>query len=143
MKMLITILSLLCLAACERYQVTVNDLEVYSPPQLFNDYQISDPALDRCIRQTIFDQQIIAADQLTMINCSHAGIQSVSGITRFTKIQTIDLAHNELIDIKPLMFFGELRQINLSGNQNLLCSDLQALSQFLSGHLNGAESCKK
>ena len=143
MKILIIIVSLLLLGACERYQITVNDREVYAPPRLFNEYQVKDPALDRCIRQAIFDNQIVEAEQLRSINCSHGGIQSLEGITRFTKLQTINLAHNQITDIKSLMFLCELRQVNLAGNDNLACSELTALSNFLSGHLNGAESCKK
>ncbi|MGB1869006.1 MAG: leucine-rich repeat domain-containing protein [Porticoccaceae bacterium] len=130
-KTAITALLLLVIAGCQGYQVTVNDRELYSPPQLFNDYQVPDAGLRACINQTIADQRILRAEQLTALICTYAGIESLQGLNRFTQLTTINLANNRLINIKPLMFLGQLQRVNLTDNPDLNCLDIKSLSDLL------------
>ena len=73
---------LLCLllAACQNYDVTVNDRQVYGPVRPFNDFEVADPALQRCLSQHIGDQRIADPLQLRILNCSSAGIASLEGL---------------------------------------------------------------
>ena len=130
-KSVITALLLLTIAGCQDYQLTINDREVYSPPQLFSDYQVPDAALRACIKQTIVDQSIVRAEQLTALVCTYAGIESLQGLNRFTQLTTINLANNRLKNIKPLMFFGGLQRVNLTDNPDLNCVDIKSLSDLL------------
>jgi Leucine-rich repeat (LRR) protein len=130
-KNLITGLVLLITAGCESYQVTLNERELYSPPALFTDYQIMDAGLRACIDQTISDQSIVRAEQLTALVCTFAGIKTLAGLSRFTQLETINLANNKLSDIKPLMFFGQLQRLDLTDNPHLSCTDIKSLADLL------------
>ena len=130
-KNLLAGLVILLLAGCENYQVTLNQRELYSPPALFTDYQLTDAGLRACIRQTIIDQSILSAEQLTTLVCTYSGIETLSGLGRFTQLKTINLANNQLKNIKPLLFFGQLQRLDLSGNLHLDCADIKALTDLL------------
>lgn len=141
MKILLSLIALLTIVACDRYQVTLNEREIYSPPLLFGDYKILDPALRNCVAQAISDQKITVAEDLRLLNCSYGGIVSLTGLERFTKLETINLSNNKLTTIKPLMFFGNLKRLNLQGNSGLSCKDLLSLEQLLAADLFRPESC--
>lgn len=130
-KNLLVGLALLVLAGCENYQVTLNEREIYSPPVLFTDYQIADAGLRACIEQTIIDQSIDRAEQLTALLCTYSGIETLTGLGRFNQLKTINLANNKLKNIKPLMFFGQLQRVDLSDNPNLNCADIRSLAKLL------------
>jgi len=130
-KNLLVGLALLALAGCENYQVTLNEREIYSPPVLFTDYQIADAGLRACIEQTIIDQSIDRAEQLTALLCTYSGIETLTGLGRFNQLKTINLANNKLKNIKPLMFFGQLQRVDLSDNPNLNCADIRSLAKLL------------
>ena len=141
MKILLSIITLLTIVACDRYQVTINEREIYAPPVLFSDYEIIDPALRNCVAQAISDQKITVAEDLRLLNCSYGGIVSLTGLDRFTKLETINLSSNKLETIKPLMFFGDLKRHNLQGNSGLSCKDLLSLEQLLAEDLYRPKSC--
>mgnify|MGYP002634686889 FL=1 len=141
MKILLSIITLLTIVACDRYQVTINEREIYAPPVLFSDYEIIDPALRNCVAQAISDQKITEAEDLRLLNCSYGGIVSLTGLDRFTKLETINLSSNKLETIKPLMFFGDLKRLNLQGNSGLSCKDLLSLEQLLAEDLYRPKSC--
>ena len=130
-KKLMTGLVLLILAGCENYQLTLNQRELYSPPTLFIDYQITDAGLRACIAQTISDQDIVRAEQLTALICTYSGIETLSGLGRFTQLETVNLANNRLKNIKPLLFLGQLQRVNISDNPDLVCADIKPLTDLV------------
>lgn len=142
MKNLLSIFILLTITACDRYQVTLNEREIYAPPVLFTDYQIADVGLRNCVTQAISEQRIVRADDLQQLNCSYAGISSLAGLKRFTKLETINLFNNELTDVKTLMFFGDLKRLDLRGNTSLSCKDLLSLEELLAADLLKPETCR-
>jgi hypothetical protein len=121
-KKLMTGLVLLILAGCENYQLTLNQRELYSPPTLFTDYQIT---------ETISDQDIVRAEQLTALICTYSGIETLSGLGRFTQLETVNLANNRLKNIKPLLFLGQLQRVNISDNPDLVCADIKPLKDLV------------
>jgi Leucine-rich repeat (LRR) protein len=141
MKLFTIGLTFLFLIGCERYQVTINERQIYAPEQLFTDYQIPDPGLNSCIKQAILDRSIKRAEGLRSINCSYAGISNLDGLKRFTGLTTINLANNNLTDIKTLMFFGQLSRLDLSGNESVPCTDIEALRELLPSELVAPENC--
>jgi hypothetical protein len=144
-----TILTLLLLTGCGSYDFKVNERVVFTPKPLFTDYEIADTALNDCIKQAIVDNKISSAAQLSVLNCSHAGIGSLAGIETFTGLsqlklssnQFADLSHlvplssledlyldnNEIVNATPLYDLMSLRQVDLSGNSSLLCPTSNAL----------------
>lgn len=144
-------LALTLLAACESYDFKVNDKVVYSPHPLLQDFETPDPALRGCLEQAIVDGAVRTFEQLTSLNCSHAGIEDVDGLSRFTRINTLKLSsnnvrnlveiasissleelhldNNQVIDPVPLYQLSNLRFIDLSDNANLQCPTRGAFAQ--------------
>jgi len=115
---------LLSLGGCARYEVTLNDQPVYSPPALYSQFEVADEALENCLRQTIADKRITQADQLTQLVCRYAGIKSIQGLENFFALEELDLSHNALVDLKPLKSLGKLLRLKINDNPNLLCDTL-------------------
>jgi Leucine-rich repeat (LRR) protein len=136
-------LALLLLSACESYDFKVNDKVVYSPQPLFKDFEVPDEALRGCLEQAIADGGISVASQLSILNCSHAGIENLDGIASFpglvvlglssnnirnlveistiTTLEELHLDDNQVIDPVPLYQLDSLRTVDLSGNRGLQC----------------------
>jgi Leucine-rich repeat (LRR) protein len=148
LRMSFASLLLLSLTACENYDFTVNDTVVYTPAGLFRDFQVADSALQACLQQAINDQRISRADQLSSLNCSHAGIASLDGLDTFTgliglklstnkirnlmpvarleQLQKLQLDDNRVVDPVPLYSLTKLRTLDLGGNGTLQCPQRSA-----------------
>jgi Leucine-rich repeat (LRR) protein len=146
---------LLCLllSACGEYDVKINETVVYTPRPLFSDYDIPDTALGDCVRQHIEDGKITAAPQLQVLNCSHAGIETVDGLAPFGNLQRLKLSgnrirnisalgvldslvelyldDNRLLDSGILYGFERLRTLDLSGNPQLICPPRERLATVI------------
>lgn len=109
------IISLL-VSGCKNYSVSVNENVVYMPPSLFKDYQITDQQLLGCVQQTIYDAHITRAEDLTKLNCSNAGIKSLSGLDKFFALKELNLADNQIADITVIGNLGRLEILKLNGN---------------------------
>lgn len=124
-------LPLLCLlAACQQYDLTVNDRVVYTPRPLFSDYSAADPALQRCLESAIDEGKITRANQLTELSCRDADITSLAGIGTFSGLRQLDLGDNALGDIGPLDALIALEEVYLADNRiedPLPLASLQAL----------------
>ncbi len=121
---LLPLLAALLSGACADYEFSVNDKLVYTPLPLFSDYVLPDRGLQDCVSKTISDEKITRAELLESLNCSHAGIESIEGLERFTQLQTLNLGHNQLRDASTLNVLGELQRVNLEGNPELNCSSI-------------------
>ena len=146
------IASLLLLAACSGYDVTVNDTTVYRPQRPFNEFDVADPALRACLEQIIADQSITHAGGLTQLSCSHAGISNLDGLRTFAgithlklssnairnllelqqlnKLQVLQLDDNDIVDPIPLRTLHRLTDLDLSGNENLQCPPADSFSRI-------------
>jgi Leucine-rich repeat (LRR) protein len=113
---------LLLLAGCNRYEITLNDQPIHTPPHLFTDYRIEDPALRDCVAQTIYDNRITAGSQLTRLVCTHAGIADLRGLEIFGALEILNLADNNLTGVEPLLSLPSLTQLDLNANPGLNCS---------------------
>jgi len=102
---------------CADYQFTVNEKVLYRPAPLFVDYEIADAALLQCVNQHIEDARITSAEQLTALNCSHAGIEKLEGIEIFTGLTRLKLSGNAIVDGTALAALPALRELALDANQ--------------------------
>ena len=145
-------LAFLFLCACQDYDFKVNEKIVYAPIPLFRDFSTPDPGLTSCLEQAINDGAITAAQQLTSIDCSFAGIESVEGLATFNglialrlssnqvrnlveinklaALEVLYLDDNQVIDPVPLYALRALRYLDLSGNQALQCPKEGHLEQL-------------
>lgn len=152
---------------CKSYSVSLNNNLIYTPLPLFTDYAITDAHLSDCVEQTISDKKITKAEDLKQLNCSHAGINSLSGLEKFYRLEELNLAENTLQSIVPLKNFSQLqvlilrknnltsaepllgmlalRELDISDNAKLACGDLKQLAaNFNKGDLKLVlpEQCK-
>jgi len=155
------------ISSCKTYSISVNNNLVYTPPPLFKDFAIEDTHLRECVEQTIIDNHITNAFELTQLNCSHAGIRSLSGLETFSSIATLNLAdnniqsiaaltnmsqlrililrENELTSAEPTLHLLQLQELDIAANDKLACNDikqLQANSDKVNFKITLPEQCK-
>ena len=153
----------LFLAACQNYDVTLNDRQVYGPTRLFTDFEVTDEALQRCIEQRIADENISDPLKLTALNCSNAGIASLNGLGQFagltqlkfsdnrirnlvelgqlSAIESLWLYNNVVVDPVPLAQLRKLQKLDLTNNPTLQCPKAGLLDYIAS--LTVPEHCHK
>jgi hypothetical protein len=112
-----TIIFSACLFGCKNYSVSVNDKTVYTPAPLFDNYALADSKLKDCVEQIIHDSHITKAEELTRLNCSNAGINSIDGLEKFFALIELNLANNRLTDISSIAKLGRLEVLVLKNNQ--------------------------
>ncbi|WP_331346356.1 leucine-rich repeat domain-containing protein [Cellvibrio sp. UBA7661] len=141
------------ITGCKNYSVSVNENVVYTPPSIFKNYQLADAKLHDCVEQTIYDQHITKAEDLKRLDCSDAGITSLSGLETFFALKELNLANNQLVAIEtigqlgrleklmlgnnkinnaaPLLHLLHLKHLDVTNNPQMGCKDLKQLSQNL------------
>ena len=116
--------------ACSNYDVTVNDATVYRPQRPFNQFDVTDPALQACLEQVIADQVITEAAGLTHLSCSHAGISDLDGLRAFTAISHLKLSANNIRNLLELRQLKNLQVLQLDGNNIVDPIPLRALRRL-------------
>ena len=158
------LICLLLITGCERYQLTLNEQIMYTPPALFTDFSVSDSALQNCLDQTIKDVAARSAEEVARLDCSQAGIGSLQGLERFVGLEHIDLSENHISDLRPLRSMSRLKvldvaknkladaaqlltlpaleQINLEQNSQLGCRDVLQLMEVREVEVRLPEHCR-
>lgn len=139
----LAMLSAILLVGCENYTYTLNEQPVFTPPSLFTDYQVSDRGLANCLNQAIQDQKAIKAQDLTLLNCSSAGIANLQGLELFTGLTHVNLGDNNLREIQPLLYLPQLDTVVLTGNNQLRCEDAKLLAKQVSGEIRLPDHCSQ
>ena len=116
MKNFLVLAVLAVLAGCQNYSFSLNNKQLYTPQPLFKQYRILDPQLAGCVAQTIRDQNIKGAAELRQLNCSYAGIEQLDGLEVFYKLESLNLGHNKLSDVKVLLQLSDLQGVALNNN---------------------------
>jgi len=101
----------------DQYDITLNDRTLYTPRDLFEEYYLPDVALSNCVTQAIEDGQVFAAGGLEVLNCSEAGIKSLSGLSRFSGLKRVKLTDNGIRNLVELSKLTQLEELRLDGNQ--------------------------
>jgi Leucine-rich repeat (LRR) protein len=140
-----------------QYDITVNNVTVYEPAAPYTASGIEDPALAACLTQSLLDIDARAATDLAALNCSDAGIQSLTGLEQFTQIQSMKLSSNnirnllvierltalrqlwlddnDVVDPIPVLRMTALKELNLTGNLRLQCPDPADVPRHMSMNL--------
>jgi len=105
------------LPACQGYDFTVNEKVVYTPVPLFSGFTAPDKGLKDCLDRAINDGVITAADQLTALDCSFAGIENLEGLALFRELRSLRLSANKLTNVVELSKFNVLEELYLDDNQ--------------------------
>lgn len=101
----------------DNYDITLNDRTLYTSGDLFEDYYLSDFALSNCVAQAIEDGQVFTVRGLDVLNCSEAGIESLSGLSRFTGLKRLKLTDNGIRNLVELSKLTQLEELRLDGNK--------------------------
>lgn len=125
----------LVLSACANYDVKINEKVVYSPPPLFLDFNLTDKALQNCVEQTITDQEVAKAEQLTRLICTNGDIRSVDGIEIFSGLQQLNLNNNSLQNIGALASLPALQNLSLTSNNIKTVMPLTESTALLQLHM--------
>lgn len=133
--MLLALAALLC--GCGGYDVTFNERLLYEAPKLLRDYEVDDPALSACLKQTIIDEEVTADDQLVRLSCTHAGIESLGGLERFGALEQLRLSNNLIHDASTLGGLTSLRVLLLDDNRLRDASALLSLPRLERVDLRG------
>lgn len=106
-------LGVLLSTSCSHYDISLNDRLVWTPPTIYSDFQVADPALQNCLAATIESGQIMRASDLTRLNCRHAGIRSLEGLATFSRLTDLMLAGNALQDANAVFQLVHLRHLEI------------------------------
>ena len=119
-RLILSVLLASALVGCgtlDQYNITLNDRTLYMPRDLFEDYYLPDVALSNCVTQAIEDGQVFKVGGLEVLNCSEAGIQSLSGLSRFSSLKRLKLADNDIRNLVELSRLTQLEELRLDGNK--------------------------
>ena len=119
-RLIFSLLLTSALASCgnlDQYHITLNDRTLYTPRDLFEDYHLPDFALSNCVTQAIEDGQVFVAGGLEVLNCSEAGIESLSGLSRFSELKRLKLTDNDIRNLVELSRLTQLEELRLEGNK--------------------------
>ena len=125
----------LAIQSCSKYSLEINNNRIYTPPPVYQNFELADQALNTCIQQTIIDHQLSRASDLHQVKCSYAGIESIQGLAHFSRIQELSLKGNPIDDGNELLKLTHLKYLDV---RDTGIFDCQLISQ-LSGLLNGPE----
>ena len=153
----------LSLTACQDYQFSVNEKELYRPPAAITELEATDTALMACLDQHIKDANITDSKALKRLNCSSAGITDVNGLNQFleltqinladnqlsqlegllgmTQLKDLDLSNNRVADIQPLFSMNRLRWVDLQGNEAVACADIKQLERVTGAQVISPNHC--
>jgi Leucine-rich repeat (LRR) protein len=162
LKILSPIIAAILLTACADYDVKINNNVIYTPPKLLTKMGVIDRALNDCMQQTVKDMRITAIEQLTKLSCTNAGIETLAGLGRFYKLETlimndnsisdiallnelsalttVALANNNITNVSRLSDLSYLQTVNLAGNTKLDCETTTVLATIV-GKLNLPKHC--
>ena len=130
------------IAGCAGYSFDINENEVYTPAPIYTEFSLADAGLQRCIDQTIKDQRITSAQDLTTLKCSFSGVNSLQGISIFSRIEQLGLKGNNIEKIDELLQLTHLRYLDLTGNPVADCRTLVQLEKLITENLIHDINCK-
>lgn len=113
------------------YEVNLNKHTLYTPPVVFNDYNLADTGLNKCIQDTIQEANITNAAQLTTLQCPNNSITSLHGIEVFEQLRTLGLNNNNIHSISPLSALTHLTHLDLAENQITSVKPLNKLNALI------------
>lgn len=160
----ITALALLSVTACsQRFAVSINERTVFDPRPGASTYRFVDPGLQACVNFAL-QQAGASFDTLAVLSCPGWEIENLEGIGAITTLQYLDVSgnslsslaplsalprlsgvnatDNQITDIAPLLSLNALASVILTGNDGILCRQLDTLQQRLQQALRRPTDCR-
>lgn len=93
------------------------------------DLSLPDTVLNDCVVQTAIDNGWEDVGEFSTLSCP--GVENISGLSGFLRLTQLELRDNQLSSLGELTFLDQLEFLDLSGNDNLPCSNLEPLKDLL------------
>lgn len=91
----------------------------------------TDASLGQCVLDAATANGWQTVEQVTTLSCANRTIANLTGIENLQALQTPVLSDNQISGITPLRSLTQLKQLNLSGNSGIKCTELDALAAVL------------
>jgi Leucine-rich repeat (LRR) protein len=159
----LAVIALLCSGCSQRFAVTLNNQTLYDPRPSAGTQQFADPGLQGCVNFAL-QQPNMTLETLKVLACPGWEIEVLDGIATLTDLQFLDLSdnrisslaplqplrnlssisilNNRVTDIAPLLSMLTMTSATLSGNDNIQCSQLEALGAKLGQNLRRPAQCR-
>ena len=95
----------------------------------FSELTFADTTLQQCVDDAASAGGLEDAGQLTALTCT--GVGDASGLDVFANLASLNLAGNTLTTLDPVLPLDNLQFLDISGNANLPCEQIDALAQRL------------
>lgn len=156
---------MLALSACsQQFAVSINDQTVFDPRPGAAQYRFADAGLQACVNFAL-QQPGSSFDTLALLSCPGWEIEDIEGIGALTALQFLDVsnnsisslaplsalprlsglsaADNQITDIAPLFSLNSLASAVLTGNDGILCRQLDTLQERLERNLGRPADCRR
>jgi len=156
---------LLLMSACsQQFAVSINDRTVFDPRPGAASYRFADAGLQACVNFAL-QQPGASFETLAVLSCPGWEIEDIEGIGALTSLQFLDVsnnsisslaplsalprlsglsaADNQITDIAPLFSLNSLAAAVLTGNDDILCRQLDALQERLQRDLGRPTDCRR
>lgn len=149
---------------CSRkFSVSLNEQMLYDPRPGNAVVTVGDAGLQSCINVLMRERGLTDPAQVQVLACPALEIESLAGIGQLTNLRFLDVAGNVLVTLDGLSSLSNLSSVNapdnrlqdisaivnlatlssavLTGNQQIPCIQLEALSENLGNNLLRPERC--
>ena len=164
-KIIYSLFLTLLLNACSfnPYAISVNNNVLYSPSGIIIEEVVEDPGLHGCINNYLDDNPDARLETISQLSCTDAGISSLLGLDNIPNLNLLDVSNNLIIDLSPVIYLEDLRVlriannavrnintlsnlsllnfIDLSGNDQIPCRQLDQLESKLGSSLRRPFNC--
>ena len=153
------------LGACsQQIAVSVNNQAVFDPNQRLPSGEALNPDLQGCINLSMRQQLVTDPAQLNVLSCANSDIDSLINIGKLVSLRFLDLggnsisnitpletlqilgglnlANNQITDISVLFNLRSLVSVSLDGNNNIPCTQINALKTKLGTNFTPPQRCK-
>lgn len=155
---------ILMLSACsQQFAVSINDRTVFDPRPGATQYRFADAGLQACVNFAL-QQPGATFEALAVLSCPGWEIENIEGIGALSTLQFLDVsnnrisslaplsalprlsglsaADNQITDIAPLFSLNALASAVLTGNDGILCRQLDTLQERLQRNLGRPADCR-
>ncbi len=104
--------------------------------------QFNDPALETCVAQAAINNAWTTANDVTNLSCVDKAVKNLDGINTLSALEFVDLGQNDIVNINSLLQLRKATDINLFGNDQINCANLDSLASAVEGReLTRPEAC--
>ena len=143
--------------------VLVNDRAVYDPTGRLPAGEVVDADLQGCINFAMAQQGVGSVAELSALSCPGSEIGSLefvavlggvrfldlggNNISNLTPLEDLpllnglNLSHNAIVDVAPLLLLDNLISLDLRGNNGIPCQQIALLRERLGENLLAPEGC--